>query len=135
MPPPDTPRGAAPPATAPDGPLVLVYRGGADLSFRDASGTKRRVRRGEPFTTDEATTRILLATDPTVLPVELETALLEEAAEAAPAPEPEAVPVVAPVAIPEPVSPPAQPEAPAGDKPSGAITLGDLPRSAIRDRG
>jgi hypothetical protein len=46
-------------------PTTLRYEGGADLSFRDGSGAKRRVLRGEVFEVDPATAAILLA-DPAV---------------------------------------------------------------------
>jgi hypothetical protein len=45
--------------------MNLVYKGGADLWFRDASGTKRRALRGVPFEADQATAEILLR-DPAV---------------------------------------------------------------------
>jgi hypothetical protein len=43
----------------------LVLLGGADLGFRDGSGAKRRVVRGEEFEVDADTAEILL-TDPNV---------------------------------------------------------------------
>ena len=123
-----------PPAPVAVGTLVLVFRGGADLSFRDGSGTKRRVLRGVPFIVDAATAELLLATDPTVSLADLEP---DEAIVPSPAP---AVAADAPQGGNEPADDPgavapgeagtppeAPPEPPVGDMPSGAITLGDIP--------
>lgn len=44
---------------------TLRYEGGASLSFRDGSGSKRKVLRGEVFEVDADTAEILL-TDPAV---------------------------------------------------------------------
>ncbi len=130
-----------PPAPAADGTVVLVYRGGADLSFRDGSGTKRRVLRGVPFEVDGKTAELLLATDPTVV---ISTSTSSPAPEAVPparsrhhraaATRP---PTTRPLDVPDEAGTPpeAQPEAPAGDMPSGAITLGDLPSGAENGKG
>ena len=126
-----------PPAPVAVGTLVLVFRGGADLSFRDGSGTKRRALRGIPFVVDAATAELLLATDPTVSLADLEP---ETAEDIVPPPAP-AVAEEAPQGgittpaddpgadVPGEASTPPEtpPEAPAGDLPSGAITLGDIP--------
>jgi hypothetical protein len=45
--------------------VTIVYRGGADLFFRDGSGTKRRAAFGVPIDVDEKTAEILLR-DPAV---------------------------------------------------------------------
>jgi hypothetical protein len=133
-------RPAAPPAPA-SGEAGLLYMGGADLSFRDGSGAKRKVLRGATFTVDRATASILLL-DPTVS--ETDGDLAVDASEAPPA----AAPEVAPqggnhtpaddpdaTATGEAGTPPqaeTTAEAPAGDKQSGAISLGDLPASAVK---
>lgn len=48
------------------GSHTLRYDGGESLTFRDGSGARRRVARGETFRVDEKTARILLDTDPSV---------------------------------------------------------------------
>lgn len=48
---------------APQHTVRLVYRGGADLTFHDGTGQRRKVLHGEPFDVDRATADILRATD------------------------------------------------------------------------
>lgn len=51
----------------------LVYRGGADLTFRDAAGQRVKVLKGEEFAVAPALAAILL-TDPAVVAVDAEEA-------------------------------------------------------------
>jgi hypothetical protein len=57
----------APAPASVDAGVCLLFTGGADLSFRDGSGTKRRALRGVPFVVD-AVTATILQLDPTVSP-------------------------------------------------------------------
>ena len=136
---------ARPAAPAADGTLVLVFRGGADLSFRDGSGTKRRALRGVPFVVDAATAELLLATDPTVGLAELGPATVEDVVPPAPTPAAAAsapqggstTPADDPGAtVPGEAGTPSltQPEAPADDMLTGGIRLGDLPPGAVKGR-
>jgi hypothetical protein len=106
----------------------LVYRGAADLMFRDGTQTKRKVRRDEPFTVDATTAQVLLTTDPSIEvaggssspPVVLTTTV--PAAEPAPAEGETDEPAV------DTAEPPrVEPSVP---ETVGVITLGGLPASA-----
>ncbi len=130
---------AAPPAPVPWGTVALLYRGGADLSFRDASGRKRRILRGLPFMVDAATAELLLATDPAIIPAALDPENRDKT------PSIVTVPAIAAeearlaeeaAAVPVPQSTPVLVQEGAAAVPAsstaGAITLGDLPESGKR---
>lgn len=122
---------------AADEPVPLVFRGGADLSFRDGFGAKRRVLRGEAFLVDPATAALLLSSDATITtfwdvtsPAEVESVPLVTGG---------TIEVVIPIEPEDPLlafgdelaeptepTPPVEPEADRG----GPIVLGDLPASA-----
>jgi hypothetical protein len=127
---------AAPPAPIPWGTVALLYRGGADLSFRDASGRKRRILRGLPFMVDAATAELLLRTDPAIILAALEPENRGNSAPISPVPAvaaEEARLAEEAAAVPVPHSTPVLVQEGAAAVPAsstaGAIVLGDLPES------
>lgn len=135
---------APPPASPTD--VRLTYAGGADLVFRDGSGARRRIRRGEAFAVDVATAAVLLATDPAVseadeAPIPPSVGSTSRSSE----PEPTEVPASTEDGESKPDEPtdassdadaadapeePAESDEPPEPEPFGPITLGDLPAGA-----